>query len=168
MNKIRVIVILTLSVAFLCLLVAVPAAAGKPMHRAYASGGGLFHAPDKDDVYSLYSFAFDVQLDSSGDATGHFFQTNLSKESILNMDIFYVEFMNDGKTIGVVGVVTKSLNSGAEPGDCRAVLLQDNVKNSEMQKDMRSKLSSKCEPPDFGNTDHFQLHDLDDGHIQIR
>ena len=169
MNKIRVIVVLTLTVAFLFLLVAAPAVAKKPLHMADASGGGLFHAPGGSEGYNLFVFAFDAHLlGTSGEAAGHFLQNNLTTGTVLHLDVVHMEFMNKGNTVGLIGVVTKTVGSNAQIGDCRAVLLQDNVKNSEMQKDMRSKLSNKCNPPDFGNTDHFKLYDLDDGHIQIR
>ena len=168
MNKIRVIVMLTLTVAFLFLLVAAPAVAKKPLHMADVSGGGLFHAPSGSEGYNLFVFAFDAHLlGTSGEATGHFLQNNLTTGTVLHLDVVHMEFMNKGNTVGLIGVVTKTIDSNAQIGDCRAVLLQDNVKNSEMRKDMRSKLSNKCDPPDFANADHYQLYNLDDGHIQI-
>jgi len=168
MNKIRIIVMLTLTVAFLSLLAAAPAVAKKPLHMADVSGGGLFHAPSGSEGYNLFVFAFDAQLlGTSGEATGHFLQNNLTTGTVLHLDVVHMEFMNKGNTVGMIGVVTKTVGSNAQIGDCRAVLLQDNVKNSEMQKDMRSKLSNKCDPADFANTDHFRLYNLDDGHIQI-
>ena len=167
MNKIRIIVVLTLTVAFLSLLAAAPAVAKKPLHMADVSGGGLFHAPSGSEGYNLFVFAFDAHLGTSGEATGHFLHNNLTTGSFLHLDVVYMEFMNKGNTVGLIGMVTKPLGSNAAEGECRAVLLQDNVKNSEMRKDMRSKLSNKCDPPDFANADHYQLYNLDDGHIQI-
>jgi hypothetical protein len=169
MRKIQNIVLLTLTVMFLSMLVAAPALAAKPLHHGNSSGGGLFHAPGGNEGFNLFVFAFDAhQLEADGEATGHFLQNNLTNGNVLHLDIIHMEFMNKGNSVGLVGLVTKSIGSNAEIGDCRAVLLQDNVKNSEMRKDMRSKLSSKCDPPDFSNANHFQLYGLDDGHIQIR
>jgi hypothetical protein len=167
MRKIQNIVLLTLTVVFLSMLAAAPALAAKPMHDA--SGGGLFHAPSGNEGFNLFVFAFDAHpLGVHGEATGHFLQNNLTNGNVLHLDIIHMEFMNKGNTVGLIGLVTKSIGSNAEIGDCRAVLLQDNVKNSEQQKDMRSKLSSKCDPPDFSDVKNFLLYDLDDGHIQIR
>ena len=171
MNKIRVIVVLTLTVAFLFLLVAAPAVAKKPLHMADASGGGLFHAPGGSEGYNLFVFAFDAHLlGTSGEATGHFMQNNLTTGTILHLDVVDMEFMNKGNTVGLIGMVTKPLGSNAEEDECRAVLLQDNVKNSEMRKDMRSKLfnynDASCDIPDWDHS-KFKLFPLDDGHIQI-
>jgi hypothetical protein len=168
MRKIQKIVLLTLTAVFLSMLAAAPALAAKPMHHGNSSGGGLFHAPGGNEGFNFFVFAFDAQLEANGEATGHFLQNNLTNGNVLHLDIVHMEFMNNGNTVGLIGLVTKSIGSNAEIGDCRAVLLQDNVKNSEMRKDMRSKLSSKCDPPDFSDVKNFLLYDLDDGHIQIR
>jgi len=168
MSRIRMIVMFTLTVVLLALLTAVPALAAKPIH--HASGDGFFSAPDKNLVMNDYMFAFNArQLKADGTARGHMQHHNLTNGAIIFLEIVHMEFMADEKTVGLIGIVTQAINSGAEPGDCRAMVLQDNGEGRNAPDDQRSKVSGKfkCGPTDFGDN-AFLLYGLDDGNIQVR
>jgi len=168
MSRIRMIAMFTLTVVLLALLTAVPALAAKPIH--HASGDGFFNAPDKQGAMNDYMFAFNArQLKTDGTARGHMQHHNLTNGAILYLEIVHMELVSGGNTVGLVGIVTKAINSGAKPGDCRAMVMQDNGEGRNAPDDQRSKLSGKfkCKPPDFGDGD-FSLYGLDGGNIQVR
>jgi hypothetical protein len=73
-------------------------------------------------------------------------------------------------TVGLIGIVTKTINSNAEIGDCRAMVMQDNGEGKNAPADQRSKLSGKygCGPVDFDDQSQFFLYELDGGNIQVR
>ena len=168
MSRIRMIVMFTLTVVLLCVLTAVPALAAKPIH--HASGDGFFNAPDKNGVMNDYMFAFNArQLKADGTARGHMQHYNLTNGALLYLEIVHVEIVNGGNTVGLIGIVTLAINSGAEIGDCRAMVMQDNGEGRNAPDDQRSKLSGKfeCGVTDFGDN-AFLLYGLDGGNIQVR
>jgi hypothetical protein len=169
MGKIRKAVMFTLTVAFLSLLMAVPATAARPLH--HASGDGYFSAPDKSGILNDFMFAYNArQLLADGTANGHMQHYNLTNGTILWFEIVHMEFVGGDNTVGLIGIVTKTINSNAEIGDCRAMVMQDNGEGKNAPADQRSKLSGKygCGPVDFDDQSQFFLYELDGGNIQVR
>jgi hypothetical protein len=159
MSKIRFIIMLTLTIAFLSLLTAVPVWAAPPLH--HASGGGFLVLPASGGSLNDVMFAFNArQLNEDGNAQGQFEQHNLSNGGIVHLKIFHMEF--DGNEVYLFGEITKSINTNAKVGDERAVRLQDNGEGIDAELDMRSKLYKPAYPPSF------DLLPLEGGNIKIR
>ena len=158
MNKIRFIVMLTLTVAFLSLLAAVPAVAGKPLH--HASGDGFFNVVDSPTKVNDFVFQFNArQMKTDGTANGHMEFHNLTKgyDNYMNIDFM---MMVDERSVLLEGIVSKSNNPNVDPGDCKTVYVQDNGEGRNAPDDQISKFTN-C-----GND--TPLYPLDGGNIQVR
>ena len=177
MSKIRFIVMLTLTVVFLSLLAAAPVAAKKPLH--HASGDGYFNALDKNFKENDFMFQFNArQMKTDGTANGHMESHNLTKGFDNNLEIVYMEFLDDDdnvddNTVGMIGVIIKTTNPNVKIGECRAMIMQDNGEGRKAPDDQTSKLSkpkdsdeTKCPPP--YSFEGFSLEILDGGNIQVR
>ena len=157
------------------LLSAALAGAGPALH--HASGGGHFMASGGGGD-NEFMFAFNArQLNDFGNAKGQLEFHNLTNGTLLHVKIIYLKFLSE-KTVGFFGIVTKSVGTNAQIGDCRAVKVQDNGEGKKARLemlDMTSKLYSKnlprlCDgdPTDIIDWDKLALIPLDNGNIQIR
>ena len=168
MRRIRIIIMMALTVALLFLLSAVtPAGATPPLPQA--SGSGVFYTPPGGGkIYGYeFLFAFNARLlNDAGNAEGHFVYHNLTNLSVLQMKITYMEF--EGNDVWMIGEVTLSEGTNAEVGDERAVRLQDNGEGKNARPDKCSKLSKDYIIPGDLNEDNFPLIELDGGDVLIR
>lgn len=171
MSKLRVIMMLTLTVAFLSMLAAVPAVAGKPLH--HASGDGFFSALDQNGKKNEFMFAFNArQLMPNGTAKGHLQHYNLTKGYFLFMEIVHMEFVEDGdltddNTAGMVGIITETNNPNVTTGTCQTVVMQDNGEGRNAPDDEAGKTKKvSCAGP--FSFDAGALYPLDGGNIQVR
>ena len=171
MSKLRVISMLTLTVAVLSMLAAVPAMAGKPLH--HASGDGFFSALDQNGKKNEFMFAFNArQLMANGTANGHFQHYNLTKGYFLIMDIVHMEFVEDGdltddNTAGLIGIITETNNPNVAIGTCHTMVMQDNGEGRNAPDDGAGKTKKvSCAGP--YSFDAGALNPLDGGNIQVR
>ena len=148
------------------LLSAALAGAGPALH--HASGGGHFFAKTGGGGTNEFMLAFNArQLNEEGTAGGQLEFHNLTNGTSLHLMIVHLEFLGEA-TVGVHGVVTKSVGANAEVGRCRAVKVQDNGEGKNGGVDMTSKLSSKCPGADGFSWDNLKLITLDNGNIRVR
>jgi hypothetical protein len=171
MNKIRFIIMLTLTVTFLSLLAAAPAAAKKPLH--HASGDGFFSAFDQKGNENDFMFAFNArQLMPNGTAKGHLQHHNLTKGYYIILDIVHMEFVEDGdltddNTVGLIGIITETNNPNLAIGTCQAVVMQDNGEGRNAPDDEPGKTKKvPCTGPYSFDASDLSL--LDGGNIQVR
>ena len=161
MNKIRFIIMLTLTVTFLSLLAAAPAAAKKPLH--HASGDGFFTVVDSPTKINDFVFQFNARqmnTDAELNANGHLEFHNLTQGYDYKMNIdFFLEHPAEGSVL-LEGIVTESNNPKVELGVCKTVYVQDNGEGRNAPDDQISKFTN-C-----GND--TPLYPIDCGNIQVR
>ena len=173
----RIAVTLAASAAAVGLLLSAAPLAGAGPAFHHASGGGHFMASG-DGGENEFLFAFNArQLNIFGDAKGQLEFHNLTNGTLLHVKIIYLKFLNK-KTVGFFGIVTKSVGTKAQIGDCRAVKVQDNGEGKKARLEMldfASKLYSKnlprlCDgdPTLIIDWDKLALISLDNGNIQVR
>ena len=158
MNKIRFIIMLTLTVTFLSLLAAAPAAAKKPLH--HASGDGFFTVVDSPTKINDFVFQFNArQMKADGTANGHMEFHNLTQGYDYKMNIDFFWEHPEGSVL-LEGIVTESNNPKVELGVCKTVYVQDNGEGRNAPDDQISKFTNcgKDTP----------LYPIDGGNIQVR
>ena len=157
MSKIRIVVMLTLTVAFLSLLAAVPAVAGKPLQQA--SGGGFFHVDDQSGQENHHMFAFNAEETADGTIMGQMQHNNITKG--FNVHLGIVEMVEvDAGVVWLRGMVTNSNNPSVPPTAYKCVLFVDNGEGMHADPDESSKLTN-C--PGSSTT-----YPLEGGNIQVR
>ena len=156
MSKIRIVVMLTLTVVFLSLLAAGPAVAERPLQQA--SGGGFFHQDDQSGLENHHMFAFNAQETADGTIMGQMQHNNITKGFNVHLGIVDME-VNAG-VVWLKGMVTISNHPGVPPTAYKCVLFVDNGEGMHADPDESSKLTN-C--PGSSTT-----YPLDGGNIQVR